>query len=144
MIEELKELLKIHEGTGPMKKGRHQMYQDSEDIWTIGYGRNIQERGLSTAEADFLLDNDIADSIRDCHKFDWYGALDEARQLVVTDMVFNMGLGRFMGFRKTIDFIERGLYEKASVEMMDSKWAKQVGPRAVRLSEIMKTGEIDA
>jgi lysozyme len=55
-------------------------------------------------------------------------------------MVFNMGMGRFQHFTRTIAFLEAGDYLKASVEMLDSKWAAQVSNRAIRLSHMMKEG----
>ena len=55
-------------------------------------------------------------------------------------MVYNLGLTRFKGFKKTIGFIELGEYDLAATEMLDSKWARQVGKRAIELSHMMKTG----
>jgi len=55
-------------------------------------------------------------------------------------MVFNMGIVRFSGFKKTIALVAKSDYTGASVEMMDSLWARQVGIRAVRLSETMASG----
>jgi len=137
----LKVMLKLDEGPGPMINGRHMMYKDSVDLWTVGFGRNIQERGLSPEEAEFLLDNDIIDAIKECHSFDWFNNLDDVRQTVVVDMVYNMGLPRFSGFKKTIKLISDHRFEEAASEMMDSKWARQVGVRAVRLSQMMSSGE---
>ena len=56
------------------------------------------------------------------------------------NMVFNMGIKTFMAFKKTIAYIEKGEYKKASVEMRQSLWAKQVGNRAIRLSKQMREG----
>jgi len=140
MIKELIEMVKRDEGTGPMTNGRHRVYKDSEGIDTVGYGRNIEERGLSPDEADYLLENDISEVLKECYLFDWFAGLGEVRQVVVCNMVFNMGLYRFSGFKKTIAYIADKQYVEASVEMLDSKWAKQVGPRATRLSKMMATG----
>ena len=129
MINELLDVLKHDEGTGPIKNGNLMMYKDSEDIWTIGYGHNL-ERGISPAIAEAILTEDITDAIKDCYKFDWFPNLTEARQVVICSMIFNMGLTRFNGFKKTITYIEIEQYENAALEMLDSKWAIQVGPRA--------------
>ena len=56
-------------------------------------------------------------------------------------MAFNLGVNGLLGFRKTLALIEAGDYTKASVEMLDSKWARQVKGRATRLSEQMRTGK---
>jgi len=66
--------------------------------------------------------------------------LDAVRQRVVIDMAFNIGVPRLTGFKKMWAAIHCGDYEEAALEMMDSKWARQVGRRAKRLSLMMKTG----
>lgn len=118
---------------------RLKVYFDSEGIETIGVGRNLQ-KGLTRDEAMFLLDGDIRSVIQDAFTFDWYAKLTEIRQRVILNMLFNMGKHRFMGFKNTIKFIEIGDYEAASDEMLDSKWARQVGIRATRLSDMMRNG----
>lgn len=141
MINKLLEMIKRDEGTGPVNDGRLLPYRDSVGLLTIGYGRNIDERGISQEEADYMLSNDIANSIKEAHGFPWYAGLDEPRQAVICNMIFNIGLNRFKGFKKTIEYIENGDFDEAATEMLDSKWASQVGKRATRLSSIMKTGE---
>jgi lysozyme len=139
MIEELKKLLINDEGEV------NHAYQDSEGYWTIGVGRLIDERkggGITHDEAMYLLDNDIVRVMKECQReLPWFHLLDDARQTVVISMVFNMGMPNFKGFKKTIKYIRDHEFEKASAEMLDSKWASQVGARATRLSEIMKTGK---
>lgn len=135
MKEALKEMLIQHEAEV------NHAYQDSEGFWTIGVGRLIDKRkggGISHDESMYLLDNDISRTLDECsHSFDWYDDLDEVRQIVVANMVFNMGLPTFKKFKKTIAFIETGHYHAASVEMLNSRWAKQVGYRAQELSSMM-------
>jgi lysozyme len=135
MNQQLKDMISEHEGK------RLDMYQDSENIWTVGVGHNIQERGISEAVCSLMLEEDIEEAINDADTFRWFEDLNDPRRAVIVDMVFNMGLTRFSGFKKTIQFIENELYNSAGIEMLDSKWANQVGRRAIRLSEIMKTGE---
>ena len=57
------------------------------------------------------------------------------------DMLFNLGLSRLSGFKRMFRALRKGDYDTASKEMLDSKWARQVGPRAKRLAKMMKTGE---
>tara|TARA_R100001460_G_C3417066_1_gene160404 strand:- start:237 stop:416 length:180 start_codon:yes stop_codon:yes gene_type:complete len=57
------------------------------------------------------------------------------------DMAFNMGVPRLCKFKNMWAAIHDGNYEIASLEMMDSRWARQVGSRAVKLSDAMKAGE---
>lgn len=132
-MDKLKDELMRDEGL------RLKVYLDSEGIETIGVGRNLQ-KGITRDEALYLLENDIKSVIQDALSFDWYAELTEVRQRVILNMLFNLGISRFKGFRNTIRLIEMGDYEAASEEMLDSKWAKQVGIRATRLSEMMKNG----
>ena len=138
MIEKLKQLLIKHEGEV------NHAYTDSEGYLTIGVGRLIDERRngkISHDEAMYLLDNDIKTVIGQCDRtFDWFDDLDEARKIVILNMVFNLGINGFKKFKKTIQYIDNENYEEASKEMLDSAWRIQVGNRALELSEMMKNG----
>ncbi len=140
MIEELKKMLVRHEDEV------NHAYQDSEGFWTIGVGHLIDERKggkISHAASMFILDEDVNSVIGQCDRaFEWFDDLDEARKIVVLNMVFNLGLYGFKEFKKTIAFIEQGLYISASEEMKDSKWYRQVGKRGDELSKIMLTGKM--
>ena len=135
-IDRLITQLKVHEGV------RSKVYLDTEGIETIGVGRNLRDRGLSDDEIELMLANDIRDFQEEVERaFPWWSDMDDVRQRVVVDMAFNMGLGSLSKFVNTLAHIENGRYEEASVEMLDSKWARQVGDRANVLSDMMKTGE---
>ena len=128
--------LRLHEGV------EHKLYECTAGYLTIGVGRNIEERGLSDDEIDYLLNNDVNIATDELvAAFDWYADLDPIRQRVVVDMVFNLGMPRFKQFQNMIAAIEAGDWMEASDEMMDSRWAQQVGLRASRLAEMMETGE---
>jgi lysozyme len=135
-IDRLIAQLKVHEGV------RDKVYLDTEGIETIGVGRNLKDKGLSEDEIDYLLQNDISEfksGVQDT--WSWWDSLDDVRQRVVVDMAFNMGLGGLSKFKKTLGHIEAGEYEEAASEMLNSRWAEQVGRRANTLSEMMRTGE---
>ena len=120
-------------------------YQDHLGWWTIGVGRLIDKRKggrLTDDEIDYLLANDITEKERELEaSVSFYKRLDEARKGVLLNMAFNLGVQGLLGFRNTLKLIETGKYEEASKEMLKSKWARQVGDRAVRLSKQMLTGE---
>ena len=140
-MSNLLDLIRKDEGTGPVKDGRMMPYKDSVGVLTIGYGIAIGVTGISFEEAEMLLLNRINETIADCKRqFGWYQGLDGVRKNVVISMVYNMGLIRFKTFKKTIALIEDRKYTAAGDEMMDSKWARQVKSRAVRLSSMMKEG----
>ena len=132
-IEALKDQLILHEGL------KLEPYQCTAGKLTIGVGRNIEDIGITEDEARYLLDNDI---LRVCDELDrnlpWWRDLSDARQRVLVDMVFNLGISRFMQFKATIAAIESGDYDTASEEMLNSRWADQVGQRAKTLSRMMR------
>ena len=71
----------------------------------------------------------------------WIGDLDEVRQRCLMDMAFNLGVAGLMKFEKTLRLIAQGNLSGASQEMLRSKWADQVGQRAITLSRMMATGK---
>ena len=119
-------------------------YIDSEGWTTIGVGRLIDKRKggrLRDDEIEFLLQNDITEKTDELiRRLPWVADLDEARKGVLINMAFNLGVNGLLGFRKTLALVKAGDYARASVEMLDSKWARQVKGRATRLSEQMRTG----
>lgn len=122
-------------------EARHRKpYTDSVGKLTIGIGRNLDDRGLSDAEIDFLRDNDIRDVLAIAATLPYWPQLNDARKLVVADMLFNLGLGRFLKFKLFGAALDRGDYDGAADEMVASKWYGQVGRRAVRIEKVMRTG----
>ncbi|PNH90251.1 lysozyme [Vibrio diazotrophicus] len=127
-------LIKKHEGL------RLKPYRCSSQKITIGYGRNLQDNGISQEEADTLLQHDLNSAIKEAESLPFFVSLNEPRQAVIVDMVFNMGLPRFCMFKKMIAAIECEHWHVAAHEMLNSRWARQVGKRANTLSEMMRLG----
>jgi lysozyme len=139
------------------------VYQDTLGIDTIGIGRNLKDRGISKEELDYmdipnmgvvyehgiteadaryLALNDIKIVENElCKVHECVEDLDAVRQLILMDMAFNMGVPRLCKFKKMWNAIYEHNFEAASLEMMDSRWARQVGNRAKKLSDAMRTGE---
>lgn len=134
--------LKRHEGTGPKKRGRFLPYKDSEGILTIGYGINLDD-GLYQDEVESLLDHRINMVMSTCRsKFaPWWYTLDDVRQHVLINMVYNMGMPRVLKFKKMLKAIKKKDWEEAEIQMLDSKWSRQVKGRAKELAKRMRTGE---
>ena len=132
MIEQIKK----HEGF------RGQPYLCSAGKTTIGYGRNLEANPLTEDEAEILLRNDVAKVVEDLQEgiLCWH-KLNDARKAVLINMMFNLGVSGFYGFRKFIAALEQGFFELAAKEMLDSKWSFQVGERSVELARQMTTGE---
>ena len=134
--------LRRHEGL------RLDPYKCSEGYLTIGYGRNIETNGISDAEAEFMLLNDLVACESELNDEGWYNQLDEVRRAVVLNMSFNLGKPKLMQFKKFIGALSDDDYETASKEMVTgsdgvspSKWASQVGSRAYELADQMRTGQ---
>lgn len=110
---------------------------------TIGYGRNLDDRGITKEEAAFLLENDIQECVGDTINIigeEVWHQLSDSRQRVLVDMRYNLGGRGLRTFKNTLQAVRDGRYEDAARGMMNSKWAKQVGRRAKTLSEMMRIG----
>jgi lysozyme len=112
---------------------------------TIGVGRNLEDVGITKEEAEQMLANDISRVVVDIVKrIPWAMKLDDARFSVIHSMVFQMGIGGVMNFRKFLNALQMGDFTRASIEMMDSKWAQHDSPaRAKRLAEVMRSGKLE-
>src|SRR5690348_2186006 len=111
---------------------RLKVYTDPVAILTIGYGRNLEGKGISQQEAQLLLQHDLADAERECREmFTWFDDLSAPRQTVLIEMCFNLGAAKLRGFGRTLKAIKEGRYADAASQMLQSKWAAQVKGRAV-------------
>ena len=118
-------------------------YTDSTGHLTIGIGRNLADRGISQPEAIYLLDEDISYFTSKLSSYlNFFNKLSENRQVALIDMCFNLGVQGFLNFKGMVMALESHDYERAAKEMLDSKWASQVGERAVKLAKIMRTNEL--
>jgi lysozyme len=120
---------------------RHKPYRDTVGKLTIGVGRNLDDRGLSDDEIAYLLANDIKIVEKELDReIPWWRGLNDARQNVLANMAFNMGVPSLLAFKNTLLSMRNGSYNQAADGMMSSKWATQVGDRAKRLARQMQTG----
>ncbi len=110
------------------------------DDW-LWPGRNLQELEIDEQLGEDWLIEDIEEAQRGARRFPEYGLLDTIpRKNVFVEMVFNMGPRRVAGFRNMLAAIRDDDFDRAADEMLDSKWARQVGRRANRLAEQMRSG----
>ena len=117
-------------------------YQDSEGIWTIGYGRMIDASlngGINQDEAIWLLHNDIRRIFFGMEtQVPWVIDLPEPAKRALVNMLFNLGWPRLSGFKKMLAALEADDFELAADEALDSKWARQVGDRAERIADLFR------
>jgi GH24 family phage-related lysozyme (muramidase) len=139
-IEQLRETLKVDEGI------KYEIYKDHLGYPTFGIGHLIVESdqeygepvgtGVHLNRVNEAFDEDVAVMVDEAKKlFPDLEDLPEEAQQVIVNMTFNMGRPRLSKFKKFIAGVNAGDWEKAAVEMMDSRWAKQVGSRAERLRD---------
>jgi len=108
---------------------------------TIGVGRALDVCPLTPRESLDLLNSSIDAKLNDLDKaLPWAISLDDVRYRVLVNMTFNMGIAGLLKFQNTLALIQTGKYPEAAAAMLDSKWAVQVGARATRLAEMMRTG----
>jgi len=134
MAKTLEDMLIEHEGK------KLKAYVCTAGKATIGVGRNLDDVGITDDEAIYLLRNDIKRVQRELSGFRWFSEISQNRRNAVTDMCFNIGITRFSQFKDMIAAIEAKDYEKAAAEMLNSRWASQVGKRAITLANIMRVG----
>src|SRR3569623_82185 len=132
----VKDLIFNHEGL------RLHPYKDTQGYLTVGIGRNLEGNGISVAEAEFLLDNDIKNceqQLRD--KFPWYDDLDEVRKAVILDMCFEFGIKKLLTFTGTLGFIRDKKWKEAANAMRLSLWHRLVPNRCNEDALMMETGQ---
>lgn len=116
------------------------VYLDTKAKMSIGVGRNLEDVGITEAEALQLLENDILIARREASKYPFFSTLDPVRQDVVVMMMFNMGAVKFAEFKRMFSALDRKDFEAAASEMLGSHWSSQVGKRAVKLAGMMRSG----
>jgi len=114
-------------------------YYDSVGVLTIGYGRNLDDVGITKQEAEVMLSNDVHAAILEVHR-----VLPNIQQkpwqirLGIYNMAFNLGINRLLQFTNMLDAMDKDDFDRMSVEALDSRWAEQVGERAQRIARLFR------
>ena len=120
------------------------VYKDSLGIDTIGYGFAIKDLELDEDICEEILKrklDQLESSIK--LKFGWFPFMPDEIKDVVMEMCYQLGVTGFSKFVKTITYLKDKDFKNASIEMLDSKWAKQTPNRAKELSNrVKKLGEL--
>lgn len=147
---EIKKRLEFHEGF------RAKPYFCSQGKRTIGIGRNLEAKPFTEAErmvikdpenitkqeAYFLLENDIKETISLLDNMvRCFAKLDDERKYALIDMGFQMGVYGVCKFKNMLAAMDAGDFEKASIECLNSAYARQTPARAKRIARLIKTGE---
>jgi lysozyme len=130
-----KDMIKRHEGL------RLRLYQCTRGKWTIGFGHNLSAKGISRSIAELIFEEDYAEAESGAKTLvkNW-DDLSPARQDVLIDMTFQMGLDGMRKWENTLAAIERGDWKMAAYNMRLSLWAKQTPERARELIRMMEEG----
>lgn len=130
------EQLERHEGL------RLKPYRCTSDKLTIGIGRNLEDVGITEEEARMLLKNDIANATTQLlTEYPWMTTLGEVRFAALLNFTFNVGIGTVGKFVKALALLKEQQFDKAADEFLKSRWARQVGQRAVEVTDQIRTGE---
>lgn len=125
LLQEIRNHIKEYEGFSQLA------YECPAGFLTISYGRNLETKGISKEEGEYLLNNDMQQCLKELrgimNRFD---ELPDKAQLVLVDMCYNLGLSKLLNFENMLDAIDAGNWEKASEELLDSRYAAQVKRRA--------------
>jgi lysozyme len=128
----IKDFIKRHEGL------RLRPYRCTAGKLTIGWGHNLDDRGITIPEAERMLDGDIAIAAQDLYKV--FGSMvlqfNDDRHMALIDMMFNLGINKFRGFKNMIKAIIINDWSLAREHALNSRWAKQVGNRAVEVTNL--------
>ena len=143
-IEALREQLKIDEDV------KYEIYKDHLGYPTFGIGHLITEDDPEHGEPDGteisedrvneIFESDVAKFVSEAKiLFPDLDELPDVAQQVIVNMAFNMGRPRLSKFKNFIAGVNDRDWTRAAEEMMDSRWADQVGARATRLRNLILT-----
>lgn len=138
MNQKTVEQIKRHEGLSLYP------YKCTSGKITIGFGRNIEDNGISPDEAESMLERDLALCVSELERFVYSGTfklLDEVRRGALVNMCYNIGLPSLMGFKKMWAALTIHDYQTAAGELLNSRYANQVPNRAKELAEQIRTGK---
>ena len=126
-----------------------EVYLDHLGYPTVGVGHLVLESDeeygkpvgtkVSLERVRVLLRDDLVRTASDCGKlYKDFNKLPEEAQLIIANMMFNMGLPRLSKFKKMKEAVDERRWNEAAAQMKDSKWYRQVTNRAERLCQRMK------
>lgn len=136
---------------------KREPYKDTMGLYTVGYGYclssnilnlsgpellHIYKNGMSETDAENYLCQCVKICIKEIQAtFPWWSKIDGVRQDAIINAVYNLGMPRFLKFKKTIAFLAVQSYDEAAAEMLNSAWAAQVHDRAKRIAQQLRTGK---
>ena len=142
MYEELKEEIRKHEGF------RAVVYKDSLGKRTVGWGHLCVEdhweddKEYSEDYLKEIFDKDFDNALKNAESLIGERSINHIAKQVIIEMVFQLGIGGVGKFKKMWEALDKEDYNEASLQMLDSRWAKQTPARCGKLSSKMKTSAL--
>ena len=134
MMEVYKDFLRRVEGL------KLKAYKDTKGIITIGYGRNLESKGISLTEAEIMLNRDVNDAVSDLIEiFPNFYSFPENLRVVLVSMMFNLGKDGFLSFKKFINAVRKGDKKAMVYELLNSKRAKELPDRVNEERHLLMT-----
>ena len=117
------------------------IYTDSVGKVSCGIGHNLTDDGISAAVCDLMYAEDSADTIAalDVH-LPWWQHLNPIRQRALANICYNIGIADLMTFGTFLSLLQAEMYEAAANDLAATKWHRQVGARAIRIENMIRTG----
>ena len=109
---------------------------------TIGYGHNLQDNGLTKTACEFILYDDIDEAKRNLRSIfggEFFENLPKNKKIALIDMMFNLGMVKFLTFKRFIFAVETQNWDNASYEIIHSRAYEQNKKRYKKLSEQIKS-----
>lgn len=134
MLTRIKETLRIDEGRN------NKIYFDTLGVPTVGVGHNLN-KPLSIEAIEQILEDDLHDAYMDCLMTfgeELWLKISVPRRDALLNMMFNLGYDKFSKFKKMIACVKSLDWDGATLECLDSKWAKQVGKRSHRIAQLLQ------
>lgn len=133
----IKDWIKYNEGLSL------KLYKCTAEKISCGYGRNIEDNGISLDEAELMLKNDLERCYADLYGifgFEMFILLSDKRKMILIDMIYNLGKTRFSTFKKMIQAVKDKDFYEAATQILDSKYAREDVPeRAKRNAKLMES-----
>jgi len=118
-------------------------YKCTADKTTIGYGTNLDDRGITEAEALHIMSNDLKGLRINLGAHELLGYMTESQEAALYDMAYNLGWRGFIGFKKMLFAIKCGEYELAAEELLDSKYAREDVPARAKRNADLLSGRVE-
>lgn len=151
---ELQARVKDAEGTGPTNNDRLLPYRDccgrevalctceKPGKLSVGFGRNLQDVGLSLSEANALLLEDLREAEQALlRSYPWVIVMDPVRYASLVELMFNLGPLKLARFVLMLAAVKRGDWQEAGRQLEASAWWKQVGRRGPRIKAQLESGQ---